>query len=30
MTVRKPDVALELPVRHAAVTVERYRETESA
>jgi dihydroneopterin aldolase len=29
VTVRKPDVVLELPVQHAAVTVERYRETES-
>jgi len=29
VTVRKPDVVLDLPVRHAAVTVGRYRETES-
>jgi dihydroneopterin aldolase len=29
VTVRKPDVALELPVEHAAVTVERYAATES-
>jgi dihydroneopterin aldolase len=29
VTVRKPDVALELPVEHAAVTVERYAVTDS-
>ena len=30
VTVRKPDVVLELPAQHAAVTVERYAETDSA
>ena len=29
VTVRKPDVVLELPVEHAAVTVERYAAMES-
>jgi dihydroneopterin aldolase len=29
VTVRKPDVVLERPVEHAAVTVERYAATES-
>lgn len=29
VTVRKPDVVLDLPVEHAAVTVERYEATES-
>jgi 7,8-dihydroneopterin aldolase/epimerase/oxygenase len=29
VTVRKPDVALERPVEHAAVTVERYAATAS-
>lgn len=29
VTVRKPDVVLDLPVEHAAVTVERYVPTES-
>ena len=29
VTVRKPDVVLELPIEHAAVVVERYAATES-
>jgi dihydroneopterin aldolase len=30
VTVRKPDVVLAVPVQHAAVTVERYSETDNA